>query len=209
MKADCPVDWWLCICFPLQSHVLGFVLRQQLIHEVRREYEGIVESIQSPELLQSLPLPLANETIHWPHQNSLCFPLFTGQEQELCEACCHGNQDTAVLQSPNKHSEGDQNMDQLQSPLSTHNFPTSTPNHSPQNVVISKNIPVSSPVDSRPRQADDVQFDESSLNCLIEPLPRDREALLELRSQLALELLWIKQAIASRQEVGQCIAKLK
>ena len=194
------------MCFPLQSHVLGFVLRQQLIHEVRREYEGIVESIQSPELLQNLPLPLANETIHWPHQNILCFPLFTNQEQELREACCRGDQDTALLQSPNKHSEG---ADQLQFPLSTQNFPTSNPNHSPQNVVVSKNTLISSPADSRPHQADDVQFDESSMNCLIEPLPRDREALLELRSQLALELLWIKQAIASRQEVSQCIAKLK
>ena len=190
----------------LQSHVLGFVLRQQLIHEVRREYEGIVESIQSPELLQSLPLPLANETIHWPHQNILCFPLFTSQEQELCEACHHSDQDTAVLQSFNEHSEGNQNADELQSPLSAQNFPTSTPNHSPQNLVTSKDIPISSPAESRPHQADNVRVDESSLNCLIEPLPRDREALLELRAQLALELLWIKQAIASRQEVSQCIA---
>lgn len=32
-------------------------------------------------------------------------------------------------------------------------------------------------------------------------LPRDREQLLELRTQLAMELLWTRQAIASRQKV--------
>lgn len=32
-------------------------------------------------------------------------------------------------------------------------------------------------------------------------LPKSREGLLELRAQLSMELLWMKQAIASRQEV--------
>ena len=187
--------------------MLGFVLRHQLIHEVRREYEGIVESIQSPELLQCLPLPLADETINWPHQNMLCFPLFTIQEGGSCEVC-HSDQDTA-LQSP-KHNERDQKADLVQSPpLSTR---TSTPNHSSKSLV-SRDNPINSPTDSRACQPlndehSDEQFAESSLNCLLEPLPRDREALLELRSQLTMELLWIKQAIASRQEVNQSLQTL-
>lgn len=32
-------------------------------------------------------------------------------------------------------------------------------------------------------------------------LPRDRESLMELRRQLSMELLWLKQAIDSRQQV--------
>lgn len=187
--------------------MLGFVLRQLLIHEVRREYEGIVDSIQSPELLQRLPLSLANEAIHWPHENILCFPLFTSQEEGLCEPC-HSDQDTAP-QSTTKHIEGEQKTNELLSPL---NIPTSTPNHSPQQLDRTKSKDaINSPIDNTPHYQghdDKQQFDESSLSCLIEPLPRDREALLELRSQLSLELLWIKQAIASRQEVRQCSTKI-
>ena len=182
------------------------MLRQQLIHEVRREYEGIVDSIQSPELLQTLPLPLANETIHWPHENILCFPLFTSQEEELhvCKPC-HGDEST-VLQPASKQSEAEQKKDEL-SPVNTVSIPTSTPNHSPQQLdrTGTENTPINSPVDCATHHQghdDEQQFDESSLNCLLEPLPRDKEALLELRSQLSLELLWIKQAIASRQEVS-------
>lgn len=36
-------------------------------------------------------------------------------------------------------------------------------------------------------------------------LPRDRESLLGLRSQVAMELVWIKQAIASRQKVSSAV----
>ena len=185
------------------------MLRQQLIHEVRREYEGIVESIQSSELLQNVPLPLTNETISWPHQNILCLPLFTSQEGELSEAC-NSDDNTVTLQPPSQHGgEGHQKIHQLQSPLGAANPPTSTPSHSPRGLNTTEDAPINSPTEGRAHQADekqsDGQFEEPSLNCLIEPLPRDREALLELRSQLTLELLWIKQAIASRQEVSHCM----
>ena len=36
-----------------------------------------------------------------------------------------------------------------------------------------------------------------------EPLPKDRESLLLLRSHMAMELAWLKQAIASRQKVSR------
>ena len=42
-----------------------------------------------------------------------------------------------------------------------------------------------------------------------ERLPKDRDSLLELRSHMAMELVWLKQAIASRQKVSHvriCIA---
>ena len=168
-----------------------------------------MESIQSPELLQSVPLPLANETISWPHQSILCLPLFTSLEGELIEASNSDDidDDTVTLQSPSQHSsENYQKTDHLQSPLGAADPPTSTPSHSPQDLVTTVD---NSLTDGRAHQTDEKQslngrqFEEPSLNCLIEPLPRDREALLELRSQLTLELLWIKQAIASRQEVSQ------
>ena len=174
------------------------MLRQQLIHEVRKEYERIVDSIQSP---QNLPLPLANEAIHWPHKNVLCFPIFASRE--LCEPFLS---DHDILQSPSCLSESDQEREGLHSPLNTADIQTSTPKQYPQ-LTNTNDTPTSSSTDSALHQANDgeqgvEQFDESSLNCLIEPLPRDREALLELRSQIVMELLWIKQAIASRQEVS-------
>ena len=44
-----------------------------------------------------------------------------------------------------------------------------------------------------------------------EHLPKDRDSLLELRSHMAMELIWLKQAIASRQKVSHvriCLAVL-
>ena len=52
----------------------------------------------------------------------------------------------------------------------------------------------------------DTQDNKVSFEQLIEPLSKDRRTLSQLKSQLTMELLWIKQAIASRQEVwGYCI----
>lgn len=47
----------------------------------------------------------------------------------------------------------------------------------------------------------DTQNNKVSFEQLIEPLSKDRPTLSQLKSQLTMELLWIKQAIASRQEV--------
>ena len=35
-----------------------------------------------------------------------------------------------------------------------------------------------------------------------EHFPKDRDSLLELKSHMAMELVWLKQAIASRQKVS-------
>ena len=184
----------------LQSHVLGYLVRQQLVHKVRREYQRTVDDIQPSELLQNLPLSLANETIHWRHKNILCFPTFT--TQELTDPC----HDTHHSQSL---AESDEERDNSVSTKGTtheteEDIQTSTRNHSP---LVTTDCPPCAP--STFQLTDEVrdvrQFDEASLDCLIEPLPRNREALLELKSQLSMELLWIKQAIASRQEVSDCL----
>lgn len=38
---------------------------------------------------------------------------------------------------------------------------------------------------------------------LVDSFPRDKQSLLELRSQTAMELAWVRQAIASRQKASQ------
>ena len=42
---------------------------------------------------------------------------------------------------------------------------------------------------------------------IFETLPKDKESLLELRSKLGMELVWIKQAISSRQKVNIVLKK--
>lgn len=39
-------------------------------------------------------------------------------------------------------------------------------------------------------------------NLVWKQLPKDRQSLLELRTKLSMELVWLQQAIASRQKVG-------
>ena len=185
--------------------MLGFVLRQQLVHEVRNEYESIVDGIQSKELLQKLPLPLSNEAIKWPHENKLCLPLFIIQKRDSLRESCHDDQDKLTHYTPSHHIEScEQERDDLDTQYRGEDIPISTPNLSPQLV---RGEVGSNTGDSHQAGDDDEQLvhdkvDVCSLECLIERLPRDREALLELRSQLSLELLWVKQAIASRQEVS-------
>lgn len=177
-----------------QGHVLGYVLRQQLLCEVRREYEQISDSIQTPELLQKLPLPLANETICWPHKNMLCYPAFTLKAEGSPEPHhgCHDNL---------SHVENDDERDDLSTitDVSTREeeVSASMPHPSPLTDRTACPHATSSPLTAR---AEDGQFDSAAFNSLI--LPGDSEALLELRSQLTMELLWIKQAIASRQGVS-------
>ena len=185
--------------------MLGFVLRQQLVQEVRNEYESIVGGIQSQELLQKLPLPLDNEAIKWPHENMLCFPLFVSQKRESpCEPC-RGDQDEHTLHFTHHSESCDQKSGDLNSQYRAEDVPISTTKLSPRLV---RSEVGSGTGDIRQDDGDNneqllrEEVDICLLECLIEPLPSDREALLELRSQLNLELLWVKQAIASRQEVS-------
>ena len=187
----------------LQSHVLGYVLRQQIVHEVRSEYEQISATIQSPELLQNLPIPLANEEINWPLENMLCFPTFSANKQHESCVGCH---DDLFPVGGSEESE-------ILPPSSTCIGPvvqTSTPKH----ISVFSHNPASSPQHTENGTDNEKQFDQpsfqcmmTSLECMMTSLPKDREALLELKSQLTLELLWIKQAIASRQEVS-CVTHM-
>ena len=185
--------------FDPQDHVLGYVLRQQLIHNVRREYEQISDNIQTPELLQNLPPSLANETICWPREDMLCFPAFT--TQRLCEPrhCFLGNS------SPfGSEEKGD---DPSASRMREGEVHTPTPNHSP----LANKASCPQAMCSLSQLAGNEELDSHSLECLVDALPRNCEALLELKSQLTMDLMWIKQAIASRQEVSltaQCTQSL-
>lgn len=42
---------------------------------------------------------------------------------------------------------------------------------------------------------------------LVINLPSDKESLLELKGKLSMELVWLRQAIASRQKVKKCRVK--
>ena len=177
----------------MQDRVLGYVLRQQLVRDVRNEYEQISNDIQSPELVQNLPLPLANEAITWPHAGVLCFPKFGSEESPESCSGCHGDRpptkDDDVLSSWSLSvAEGE--------------VETSTPSHSESPLAAGRDGCWSHATDSSQCDVQSPRHAETSLEHFIKPaLPKDRQALLQLKSQLTMELLWVKQAIASRQEV--------
>lgn len=150
--------------------------------------------IRAPELLQNLPLPLAKEAIIWPHKNILCFPTFTCEELSESHHSCHDNPPEV-----GRTEERDELVPNSVSIRAEEKRRTSTPKNSPP---VDPSLPLARTAQNASNDKHDIeQFDETSIEYLLKSLPNEREALLELKSQLTMELLWIKQAIASRQEV--------
>jgi len=275
----------------IQAILLGHVVRRQLLHQVREEYERTVQEIRTGS-----SLPLANQVIHCPKKNALCYPVFKDRVEEMSEHHAHsyhgreGTKSSAVSDaaSPGMHESsnilnletsvacGDvaeiqptitvsgHGLDigaatqresasdvHSESPLSsektslstlldsqgagslvyntdqsqTSTLPSSTasvneqfekqpPLVQNQSPPLLTSVPVPATVavsDSQPHwksAVSQLEGDTVDEHCLelsgpaFSDLPQDRKSLMELRAQLSVELLWIKQAIASRQNVS-------
>ncbi len=143
--------------------------RRELIHGLRRDYEGVVTQVQT---LEEAVL-LTSEVVVWPKENTLCLPRFV--------VPCEHSTDVPIVHTPEQDpptlaevSNGVQDDSHSDSQLSTHTDIDAT--GSPPTV------------------------EHSTIDGL--ELPKSKEGLKELREQLSLELLWLKQAIVSRQNVG-------
>ena len=152
--------------------------RHHLVHDVRREYESVVDELQSVDELKSLEL--AKEVVMWPRERSLCYPIFTSM------AVC-------------PPSDGED--DNSQSPLFANTCTISPPPVQSLSPA-SHQSPVSSLRCITDEHLGDECMKEDVCSPLMSELPTDREGLLQLKSQLSMELLWIKQAITSRQQVS-------
>ncbi len=123
-------------------------------------------------LAETENLPLASEVITWPKENTLCLPRFV--------APCKLDEDvlTVTASLPDPVLSDDDCDSHLQCDI----YPPSTNN---------------------PSNTEDTAVCIPTVKGVVFPeFPKSREGLLELRAQLSMELLWVKQAIASRQEVS-------
>lgn len=167
----------------------------QLVQAVRNEYEQIVAEIQSDE--RFCTLSLASELVTWTSPSALCYPVFQERQSEATHeppsltATHHPPLDGVAVRLD---SVAPQQVS-YQSPFP---FPiterrrwergecagvgcAATPGHGQDSVRKGK---------------EDVQEDKENMT-----LPKDIESLLELRRKLTMELVWLKQAIVSRQKV--------
>ena len=94
---------------------------------------------------------------------------------------------------------------------STLPFPAthSSAREQPENLPLSPCAKLSASVIDQPQWRSGIPLFETAVGSWLElpeptlsDLPQDRESLTKLKAQLAMELLWIKQAIASRQNVN-------
>lgn len=132
----------------MQAHVLGHWYRSKVVHQVRARYEQVVTEIQPNK-----DFPFADESVTWPSQVGLCYPVF----RTIC--------------SPNSSSVHEQSHQLWKNSL--------------PDPAVSKN------------KEEEKEEGELIFN-------KDRQSLLEMRSKLEMELVWLRQAINSRHKVSVC-----
>ena len=177
-------------------------------------------------------------TVHWPRNRTLCLPIFKedkegrSHQENTCISYPPPQTKTSEVSRypPESHSS--------QSPLPPHVDCTSHSENVPavltrrwdhvelpeslisdtlsQNTGGGPRSEVGEECEGEQHSSSDVS--DSLFQLLLGPdslmeehLPKDRDSLLELRSHMAMELVWLKQAIASRQKVSHariCIAIL-
>lgn len=234
-------------CMALQAAVLGYSLRQRLVHAVRQEYRRVLQEVEGESAST-----LACREIQWPSKGALCFPRHVdtvgsvtehsislsinhltvegepGIEQLTERAGEDGGMES--LKNPQQVDGGDGVIHKASAredggvgdaaqmdhdvpglPMSHSKLHSSAMEYSAKGALCPTHHsdrgspPVAS--QSSPSCSSDRVLDTGVMVWLdsaqtgTSELPRDREQLLELRTQLAMELLWIKQAIASRQKV--------
>ncbi len=206
--------------FPIMQGCLkGYSFRQKVVHEVRRQYEEIVSQLQ----------PLAEESVNWPSKGALCYPRFTPStfqgDHDWMEGPIESESGLCVdeLAPSNEAILKDVTPSRIRG---EHNIGGGSGNSgltSVEGMVKDElkggdlSVPDEDATkDKQKGSADhedaikDVQRDSTDLKAdeagemdsdVFKSLHKDRDSLLELRSKLGMELLWLKQAIASRQKV--------
>ena len=170
--------------------LLGHVTRQRLVHSVREEYQRVVQEIDAENA----------SCVNWPKLNTLCLPIFT--EKALGEGIGDCTlQDNAGVPLEGDSFDGRYAADEVLSENTAGLKAAATELHEDNEdsgTPAQQDIPSIDPVDvgAVPESY------KHLLESLPSELPRERESLVDLQTQLAMELLWLKQAIASRQDVS-------
>lgn len=150
-----------------------------MIEAVRKDYERVVAEVQTVD-----GLSLASECVHWP-RNTLCLPQFLPPHQLNKQLLMLTNTEEPIALN---------NTEESLSPADISSSHIEGPILSTQAELLCTHEqtlkPSNAPVET-PSPAD-----------LFPELPKSKEGLLELRAQLSMELLWLRQAITSRQTVS-------
>lgn len=153
--------------------------------------------------------------VHWPKTGILCFPVFTPTNCEKDENFSNSNRDTvtmttssssrplspsAKLSQERNGDGGDCHGDTSASAVVINGIgQVESTNQNAGN----EEIELESGNDIDTSYTSDIFVDlVHSESCVPGTLPSDRDSLLQLRSQTAMELVWLKQAITSRQKVS-------
>ena len=218
-----------------------------MVHNLRKDYEVVTDEIQSFEGMDLQPL--GNETIIWPRENILCYPLFVTTPHDDCRVSVHegpaeantsleqgkeslegmckhllidgsceqpadgSNVSSEVVSSEQENSSlkdppaSDTTDETHLDPPSTHQNPSyvDLTQQNPPSVDLTQQNPPSVDVTHSYTPPVSVLMDDcesvQGVLPLLPDLPQSREGLVELKAQLSMELLWLKQAIYSRQNV--------
>ncbi len=118
---------------------------------------------------------LTSEVVVWPKENTLCLPSFV--------VPCEHSTDVPTVHTPEQDTLAEASSNGVQDD-----------SHSDSQLSMHTHIDAT----GSPPTVEHSTIDGS----MILELPKSKEGLMELREQLSLELLWLKQAIVSRQNVG-------
>ena len=195
---------------------------------MRTDFEQLVSEIQSDE--RFCTLSLANESVSWPSTTGLCYPVFL--RRHPCVAVATLDPALSSTMEPSIPFLLDSEpvmLDSAPSPLApSPQGSTKTGEGREEGLCATTSVlqetnsntyphPINSGTHPHPTNPETHSHPTKSDThpCLCQDrvkqgrgyeegltLPKEKEELLQLRIRLSMELLWLKQAIASRQNVG-------
>ena len=170
----------------------GHALRSQIVHQVRREYEEIVEQLEGDLL--------GHGDVTWSHPYHLCLPQHVYNTEER----------QGVSQPPQEDRSGTEDEDEDRTSNQDSRISdkdemeeSDEKEHNEQDSEREDNVTESIDHRTNVDKASNHEYTllEPNLDLSEITIPNDKKELLKLRSQLAMELVWVKQAISSRQQV--------
>ena len=189
-------------------------MRSQIVREVRGEYLDIVQRLEG-----DLP---TQEYVQWRHSGRLCWPHHVlsgrtppleGSRDERAAAAAAAAAAVVVVDTGNcsdreghmDEREEEEELMEKEEEILLQTVTREKEEEEEEKSVLDGESALSE------NTSDCIENEQVAVNCEHSPppspsphppLPQDREGLLKLRSQLVMELVWVQQAVTSRQRVS-------
>ena len=171
------------------------------MRQVRREYEETVEQLEGDLL--------GDGRVTWSHPHHLCLPQHDYSIEERQDFSYPPHEDRSITHDEDSRRMGDK--DEAEEEQVEHHEKVE-PEQVEHYKKVEEDSEVAESTDDHSSRgnvsqltADDDTILEPPIRTTFDPcqiaIPHDKKELLKLRSQLAMELVWVKQAISSRQQV--------